>query len=732
MYCDTCINLFLSARQDDYYRAVVKGQHHMKTSSWDVSIQSGCQLCILLRDRLLSNPEGLDRLDNSGEDCDIQYRLSVQKSFDHLDEGSDVTFSVGRDKKEFCGISLLPSLGNESKNIVWNNIWGDEFPESSADCVDLASKWIADCHASHPHCAEWSQGDHGLPGRLILVGASNNEVRLVETKSMVPVDTIYMTLSHCWGKLPIFTLLSARLLALQQNIPTGQLARVFQHAIDLTRKFLGSKGFIWIDCLCIVQDSREDWLKESAKMGDVYRFAWCNIAATGFEDGRSGLFVQRDVPAKALLSRPQKFVLGKSKVKLVPDTEKKFVPEAYSEKTEYADGWYFVNKDLWGEVEEAPLIARAWVTQERLLAPRIIHFGRRQMVWECCSLEACEMFPQGNPRHLKSRHVKEVFTEVQRWAKTPSNNKKKAKDEGRFRKLNRCWGGIVASYSAAGLSIESDKLIAISGVARELQQAFQYEYVMGMWKESLHLQLLWSSVKPVSRRITSGTPTWSWACIGGEVIIGTVNLEQWSTRDGGDGSSWRKIEFGKVVDVKIDCSDGPTRPGAGAGLRIRGPLRKATFTRGCTDVYNPKVLINGTSVSMKILPDAYAPIMTEEHENGDNLDLSPPHEDSRNPKNIFCLPVSSRGQNLLGLLLQPSGVHMGHFQRKGVFIVNWKALAKGLPGFKTVAKKDQWQALDVEKQYPSAFKVFQADGHGVEEGEYEEFDGIDQFTITIV
>ena len=210
--------------------------------------------------------------------------------------------------------------------------------KSSADCVDLASIWIVDCRASHPHCVEWSQGDHMLPGRLISVGASNNEVRLVETKSMVPADTTDMTLSYCWGKLPIFTLLSTGLSALQQNIPTSQLARVFQDAIDRTRKFLGPKGFIWIDCLCIIQDSKEDWLKESAKMWDVYRFSWCNIAATRFEDGRSGLFVQRDSSVKALLSKLQKFELCKSKVKLVLNSKKKFVPQAYAEKTKYAKG----------------------------------------------------------------------------------------------------------------------------------------------------------------------------------------------------------------------------------------------------------------------------------------------------------------------------------------------------------------------------------------------------------
>ncbi|KXJ84723.1 hypothetical protein Micbo1qcDRAFT_110726, partial [Microdochium bolleyi] len=42
-----------------------------------------------------------------------------------------------------------------------------------------------------------------------------------------------------------------------------------------------SLGFdhIWIDSLCILQDSEKDWEEQSAVMADVYKFAWLNIAA---------------------------------------------------------------------------------------------------------------------------------------------------------------------------------------------------------------------------------------------------------------------------------------------------------------------------------------------------------------------------------------------------------------------------------------------------------------------
>ena len=76
------------------------------------------------------------------------------------------------------------------------------------------------------------------------------------------------------------------------NIPYEDLNKLFQDAIQASGR-LGI-NYIWIDCLCIVQDSREDWLNESARMGAVYRNSYLNIAGTGFKDGNAGLFVQRN------------------------------------------------------------------------------------------------------------------------------------------------------------------------------------------------------------------------------------------------------------------------------------------------------------------------------------------------------------------------------------------------------------------------------------------------------
>lgn len=66
------------------------------------------------------------------------------------------------------------------------------------------------------------------------------------------------------------------------------LSRTFQDAVHATLE-LGLR-YLWIDALCIVQDSKSDWSQEALAMADVYQGAFCKLAATGSVDGHGGLF----------------------------------------------------------------------------------------------------------------------------------------------------------------------------------------------------------------------------------------------------------------------------------------------------------------------------------------------------------------------------------------------------------------------------------------------------------
>ena len=73
-------------------------------------------------------------------------------------------------------------------------------------------------------------------------------------------------------------------------IPYEQLPKTFKDAIRIERA-LGIR-YLWIDSLCIVQDSSANWQREAAMMAEVYANSVCNIAATGAVDWRDGIFLQ--------------------------------------------------------------------------------------------------------------------------------------------------------------------------------------------------------------------------------------------------------------------------------------------------------------------------------------------------------------------------------------------------------------------------------------------------------
>jgi len=117
-----------------------------------------------------------------------------------------------------------------------------------------------------------------------------NNVRLVDTQDIREVE--YATLSHCWGSIEILKLTKNNLQSLLEDIPEYKLCKTFKDAIYIVRQF--GLRYLWIDSLCIVQDDKEDWNRESVLMSAVYGQTTLNLAAAGAKDGSIGYFFDRD------------------------------------------------------------------------------------------------------------------------------------------------------------------------------------------------------------------------------------------------------------------------------------------------------------------------------------------------------------------------------------------------------------------------------------------------------
>ena len=97
----------------------------------------------------------------------------------------------------------------------------------------------------------------------------------------------YATLSHRWGSGRFLCLTGSNLGSLRTGMLLSVLSPTFQHAVAVTKQ-LGIR-YLWIDSLCIVQDSKEDWRSESARMSSVYNHSTLTIAVLLLEPrlGRS-------------------------------------------------------------------------------------------------------------------------------------------------------------------------------------------------------------------------------------------------------------------------------------------------------------------------------------------------------------------------------------------------------------------------------------------------------------
>lgn len=183
---------------------------------------------------------------------------------------------------------FLPEiLGLESYSVITPFTGSDQ-------SLNISREWLGNCNNSHFACRRQVATDSNfIPTRLIDIGAEE----LVLTprlclKKNIPPNIEYFTLSHCWGKIrPQLLLLQSNIESMLHEIAFPQLSKTFQDALHVVRQ-LGGR-YIWIDSLFIIQDSKADWLVESASMCDVYSNSHCNICATAARDGSEGMFRDR-------------------------------------------------------------------------------------------------------------------------------------------------------------------------------------------------------------------------------------------------------------------------------------------------------------------------------------------------------------------------------------------------------------------------------------------------------
>jgi hypothetical protein len=238
-----------------------------------------------------------------------------------------------------------------------------------------AKAQIDECCKNHKICRNYFVPENQRqyrPTRLIDVN-SISIVRLVETSKLpTSMQLNYIAFSHCWGQREIsYKLCKGTMGEMTRSIPVNNLAKNFQHVIYIAHK-LGVQ-YLWIDSLCILQDSDEDWFKESRTMGLLYANARCTVSATASPDAYGGCFSQ------------QKPLLGDCI--LQQDDKTSLVA------TILGDGGSSLPDIFRSKVESEVITERGWTFQERVLASRVLHFCDGVVFFECNTLQASNFHP---------------------------------------------------------------------------------------------------------------------------------------------------------------------------------------------------------------------------------------------------------------------------------------------------------------------------------------------------
>jgi hypothetical protein len=312
-------------------------------------------------------------------------------------------------------------------------------------------------------------------------------------------------------------------------------------------------------------------------MPEIYENAYITLAATFSSDSSTGCFSRADECYKA-----QAFAVEDLDGKKHQLFVRRHVPHSI-----LAGRHYKLEIDA-----EYPLLTRAWVLQERLLSPRVLHFGRHELFWECKASAACEcsFLNQVEPEYL---------VKVQHHERLNSNRNNHAK-------LVHDWHQVVELYTTLDMTYEKDKFNAISGLARRVNR-MESDYVAGLWMDSMVADMLWEVPDPSERPHIWRAPSWSWASVNRKVkyvheLRNNSKVDSYFDILGGATVAAGENDMGELASAYLDIEAEFTIVSLAIYARPEGSLARPEPTLAVKGiVFNQPE--KGTGAGLSFIPD---------------------------------------------------------------------------------------------------------------------------------
>lgn len=331
------------------------------------------------------------------------------------------------------------------------------------------------CVTEHPDCHYKAKAL--LPTRVVDV--SEPKFRLVEHP---PGATgRYAALSYSWGDKGFKMTTSKNYEELKRGFDQDILPPAFVDAAVMAQSL--EIRYLWIDTLCIIQDSDVDWTEQAARMGDIFEGATITIAASYSSNPYQSLFGKRGEVYE--------------EIDLCSESQGELADIAFKARRKIDRG---IHDKTGRSMNTDPLDTRAWGLQEKKLSPRLIAFTGAELQWTCRSLKTCEC-------HQNPYPSQPLFP-------TPTG----MPEDMVILKYARAWSQTVEDYSARKLTFQEDLLPALGGLAKKFGTVTSFGYIGGVWKESFLYDLSWQrDIEPLMRPKTWLSPSFSWASAPGAV-----------------------------------------------------------------------------------------------------------------------------------------------------------------------------------------------------------------------
>ncbi|KAH0430921.1 hypothetical protein CcaCcLH18_07479 [Colletotrichum camelliae] len=330
---------------------------------------------------------------------------------------------------------------------------------NSETAFEQIRKWLDACFEKHSYCRGFLSSSQ-TPTRLVHINWAKQKIQVLES---MDANTQYVALSYRWGDSQSAYKLTAKTkleLTSESGVSMDRLPKTIY------------------DACSALQDCTDDWAREASKMSQP-----------GIED-RS----HRNFQPLHLRIRPSEMEAHKTMI-IEPGNRDEDDPKA-----------------MLGH-----LVNRGWVFQERILSRRTVYYTKEQIFWECSTLKASELWPEGkfHDWSLAIPYHRDYY---------PGSKPSRRACEGDCRcgvqmlpRDRDKWQQIVMDYTKRVFTFEEDRLPGLSGLATDFKKNHrddEDEYYAGLWKSNIIEDLCWSAGTPPPAIPTKyRAPSWSWASL---------------------------------------------------------------------------------------------------------------------------------------------------------------------------------------------------------------------------